>query len=136
MIDGRRPADHVERIRAVTMQLRDLFRDPKDGTMSVVKSVSITAAVALTTGFLLQSKFRDLEWMDYIGYALAMAMSATPTLASSGLGIMAPRLSGLAMQPPAPIQPSADVAVTTTVTTNPSPQSAPAPSAATAPPKE
>lgn len=117
------------------MQLRDLFRDPKDGTMSVVKSVSITAAVALTIGFVLQAKYRDLEWMDYIGYALAMAMSATPTLASSVFGIMAPRLSGMTSSPPPPPgPPPADVAVSTTVTTTHQP-AAPIP-AAVQPPKE
>lgn len=118
MIDGRRPADHVERLRQVQLRPGDLFRDPKDGTASVVKSVSMVAVIALTIGFVLQAKFRDLEWMDYIGYALAMAMSSTPTLASSVFGIMAPRLSGIAQPPPPP---SPDVAVTTTVTTNPSP---------------
>jgi hypothetical protein len=76
------------------MKLGDLFRDPKDGMMSVVKTLSIAGGVALLAGFLIQAKYRDLEWMDYVGFAVGMSVMTGAPIASSALGVMAPRLSG------------------------------------------
>ncbi len=65
------------------MKLTDLVLDVGDGRMSLAKTISLVAAVHLSVGFTKEAFARGLAWDDYLGYAVGMAMSASPTLAAS-----------------------------------------------------
>jgi hypothetical protein len=106
-------------VRQVRMKLSDLFRDPRDGMMSVVKSLAVAGGVALLAGFLIQAKYRDLEWMDYIGFAVGMSVMSGAPIASSALGVMAPRLSGAISQTPTPASAPTTVTATTEIAVQP-----------------
>ncbi len=76
------------------MRLGDLFRDMRDGSMSVVKACAMGGFGALLAAFLTQARTRSLDWMDYVGFALAVTVISGAPIASHALGLMAPRLAG------------------------------------------
>ncbi len=84
------------------MRVGDLFRDMRDGSMSVVKTCAMGGFGALLSAFLTQAKTRSLDWMDYVGFALAVTVISGAPLASHALGLMAPRLAGEAGKYAAP----------------------------------
>ena len=109
-------AESAAAIRRVEMKLADLFRDSRDGMLSVVKTCAMIGFLSLTVGFIIQAKYRDLEWMDYVGFALGVTIISGAPIASHVVGTMSPRLSGQVQQPPpAAPPPQPDVTVTTTV---------------------
>ncbi len=98
------------------MRLSDLVRDMRDGSMSVVKTCAMGGFSVLLAAFMTQAKTRSLDWMDYVGFALAVTVISGAPLASHALGLMAPRLSGAAGKyaaptPPAPPAPTVQVDV-------------------------
>lgn len=69
----------------------------------------MTGQGALLAAFITQAGYRPLEWLDYIGFALAVTFISGAPLASHALGLVAPRLAGAtgkyaypAPQPPPP----------------------------------
>ena len=82
-------------VRSVGLKVGDLFRDPRDGMMSVVKTSAMVGLIAVTAAFVTQAWHRSLEWMDYIGFALSVTIISGAPIASSAIAVMGPRLAGM-----------------------------------------
>lgn len=91
--NGRPPV--VLEVRAVGLRLGDLFRDPSDGTASIVKTVSIGSWAALTAAFLAQSWYTGMNGFDFVMYAMASTVCSGGPLASTVLSLVQPRLAGV-----------------------------------------
>ncbi len=69
-------------------RLRELVEDPHENNrLSLTKVGSIIAMVTLSKVLWMNAAKFNLDWMDLIGYAAAMAIAASPALASKFIGV-------------------------------------------------
>lgn len=67
--------------------LRDLFTEPPAGSLSQPKTWGNVGGATLCTAFLREVWKRDLSYDDFIGFAVALAVITTPTLAAKLIGL-------------------------------------------------
>jgi predicted membrane protein len=93
LIPGTTQQEHRRRTDQ-RMRLGDLVRDPRDGMVSVVKSVAVGSWVILSTAFLIQVWYRELTGFDLVFYAMGSTICSGAPLASHIIALTQPRLAG------------------------------------------
>lgn len=68
-----------------------LVRDPHDGSFSPVAAGSVTAMFFLSKGFIAEVADRNVGWMDFLGYAAAMAIASGAPIAEKLVAVMWPK---------------------------------------------
>jgi hypothetical protein len=66
--------------RSVSQALAATWIDHDTGAFSVPHFASVVAVFALTAAFIKNAWMKNVDGMDYLYYALAMAASASPSL--------------------------------------------------------
>lgn len=80
---------------------RELVSDEEGAKLSLNRLISIVAAAVLSFAFIKNMLLGyELSWDLMLGYAVSMAMCATPTLAGKFLGLRYGHANG--KEPPAP----------------------------------
>ncbi len=69
-------------------RLRELVEDPhEDNRLSLTKAASILAVVTMSIVFWKNSVGRNIDWMDFVGYAVGMSLAPSPALVSKFIGV-------------------------------------------------
>ncbi len=68
--------------RPLLFRLKEYLEDEHTGRLSRVALGSLVAMYTLSYVFLKNSFGRNIDWMDFIGYATGMALAASPELAA------------------------------------------------------
>lgn len=68
-----------------------LVRDPHDGSFSPVAGGAIVTMVVLSKGFLSEVTARNVGWMDFLGYAAAMAIASGAPIAEKIVAVVWPK---------------------------------------------
>lgn len=75
-------------MRIYPRETTQLWRDPHEGgKLSLQRIISLMAAVTLSVAFAKNAWMFELSFMQYIGYALGMAFSASPALAGKFIAL-------------------------------------------------
>ena len=75
-------------MRMLPRETSQLWRDPHEGErLSIQRLISLIAALTLSVAFGKNAWMYELDFVQYIGYAVGMAFSASPALVSKFLGL-------------------------------------------------
>lgn len=75
-------------MRIYPRETTQLWRDPHEGgKLSLQRCISLLSAVTLSVAFAKNAWMYELDFMQYVGYALGMAFSASPALAGKFLAL-------------------------------------------------
>lgn len=69
------------------MSLKDLFTEPPSGHMSLQKFWGNAGGLTLSAAFLRLAWTRDVSYDAFLGYAFALAVVISPSLASKLMGL-------------------------------------------------
>lgn len=119
---------HVAMIRAVGMQIGDLFRDPRDGMASVIKTLAVSSWIVITAILIWEAYYHSISALDLLMYAMTTTVCSGAPLASTVISLVQPRLAGAAGKyaPGATVQPdNGAITATASVTTTPASEQPP-----------
>lgn len=87
--------ERVQLVRSVGMRCGDLFRDPSDGTASVVKTLSVSSWLVVTLILCWEAYYHSISALDLLMYAMTTTVCSGAPLASTVITLVQPRLAGV-----------------------------------------
>jgi len=77
------------------MKISDLIESPNEpNRLSITKVAALAGQAVLIVGFGIQARYRDLDWSDWIGFALALTIVSGGPLANRVISIWAGKTNG------------------------------------------
>lgn len=85
----------VLEVRTIGLRFGDLFRDPTDGTASVVKSLAVSSWIVVTGILIWEAYYHSISALDLLMYAMTTTVCSGAPLASTVISLVQPRLAGM-----------------------------------------
>lgn len=87
--------DRIRLVRAIGMRAGDLLRDPRDGMMSLVKTISVASWLVVTFVTIWEAVYRSVSAADLFWYSITSQVCAGGPMAATIISMAQPRLAGL-----------------------------------------